>query len=480
MTSADTVGLLTSAPFAPFSVSGLNPGFAADPSLTEALAKLISDAKLNNPNYSFAVVDLTDDPAISDFGPSKPAYAGYNDTKYGAIASIGKLLPLYGSYQLRYDLRQYIKQQQDAGTPITDIGTLAGQVRQTYRQQWRAAEGQQNIPLIEKIFASTVSPSLDFRRGVTDAAQTPVSDEYLNGFDDPDLRDARTHGKLRGYDSLVYELDPSAGNAGPWRLNYFEQLRLMARWSNDVSAAVVIEALGFPYLWQLSLGSGLFRGKWDAIGGKRAGGKGGFFLSGDYHYSHWDDQLSQWGKSPRDTPVHSREIVPSTESGRIPSQGGTARNIATLLAALAQDRLVGDGLEDFDHDAHAEMRELLRKDSKFFPLETNAEYSPIGEALNGAKPDWVIEQAPWPATDGKPPQNWAVSKLGKIDVSPLHVSDAVLVRAARPRTTPTSSPPAQITAVLVGINRASNVDTPLGLFTYGIVEVLESRHPRPS
>jgi hypothetical protein len=354
-------------------------------------------------------------------------------------------------------------------------------VRQTYRQQWRAAEGQQDIPAIEKMFASTITPSLDFRRGVTGAPPTPVSDTYLDGLNEPDPRSARTYGKLRNYDSLVYELDPSIGNAGPWRLNYFEQLRLMARWSNDVSAAVVIEALGFPYLWQLSLGSGLFRKKWDAIGGKRtAGGKGGLFLSLDYHSSHWDDQLKQWQKSLRDTPVHDRGIIPSTESNRIFSQGGTARSIGTLMTALAQDRLVGDGLEDFDQDAHAEMRELLRKEANFDHLASKAEYSPIGEALWGAKPDWIYDQAQWPATDGSTPTNWAVSKLGKIDDTPLHVSDAVLVRAARPRTTPTSPPPVQITAILVGINRASNDDLPLRQFTYGIAEVLESRHPRPS
>jgi hypothetical protein len=45
---------------------------------------------------------------------------------------MGKLLALYDSYQLRYDLGKYIEQQK-AIAPITDINSLAQQVREIYR-----------------------------------------------------------------------------------------------------------------------------------------------------------------------------------------------------------------------------------------------------------------------------------------------------------------------------------------------------------
>jgi hypothetical protein len=191
------------------------------------------------------------------------------------------------------------------------------------------------------------------------------------------------------------------------------------------------------------------------------------FLAWDYNGSHWDDKISGWETSPRDTPVHFRKSATAhVDKGRIPDQGGTARSVATLLTSLAQDKLVGDGLKSFDSDGHAEMRELLRKDSNFDPVPSDAEPSPIGEAIYGAKPGWIFEQAAWKKGDDFP-KNLAVSKIGQIAG---HYSDAVLVRATRPKGV-------QIAAVLVGINRAKADTEPLRMFGAGVAAMLDSRHP---
>jgi hypothetical protein len=197
MLSADIIGALSglvAARLPDFSVELLEraglPRFGSDPDLSAQLKNVIDNNSqiLKDRQLGFVIVDLTDDPARG-FGLNNPVYAGVNDTQYGTVASLAKLLPLYGAYQLRYDLRNYIKV-----SSIPDIATLANQVREGYRII-NAAEKNQNIPLIENIFfPASLGPSLDFWRGTED-------DAALNGInlDDESTgpRRARTWGKLR-------------------------------------------------------------------------------------------------------------------------------------------------------------------------------------------------------------------------------------------------------------------------------------------
>jgi hypothetical protein len=281
-------------------------------------------------------------------------------------------------------------------------------------------------------------------------------------------------GRVRNTDNLVTELDPLFGTPpAPQALYFFQQLRLMAGWSDDISAAIVIEALGFPYLWKLADRSFLFRNIWGPIGTgnpdglNRDGDRGGLFLAADYWHTSWAAG-SDWSPSPEEAPTY-------------PVNGGTARSVALLMTALAQNLLIGNGATDFDLDAHNEIREILRK--KFIDIDDSGnpvnpgehergEESPIGAKFRkeAGSLGWTISQAPW--TPGTPPAELAVSKIGVLDPDknpPGHASNAILVRAGRGAAVP-------ITAVLVGINRRDDSYKPLFTFGQEMVQVLAARH----
>jgi hypothetical protein len=481
MVNANVVGALSGlapAKLPDFSVNRLEPLgssiFQSDPQLSAQLNTMLDTYHLRDENLCFAIVDLTDDPN-SEFGLNNPAYAGVRDTDYRTVASMAKLLALYAAYQLRYDLSKYVRE--CAGNPVSaipDIATLANRVRDGYRII-NAAESHQDIPLIEKIFTGIAGGSpIDFLRG-------NESYSVLNNIDNhskqSDPRGARTYKKLRNPDNLATELNDPSLSPLPGVLYFFEQLRLMASWSNDISAAVVIESLGFPYLWRVAHRSRLFRGFWDPIapatapGTNTSGDKGGFYLAGDYWGTHWGNRLVGWSHTPVDAPTGSG-------GDRDPMNGGTARSAALLLTKLAQNRLVGDGVSDFDENAHNEMREILRKT---FGANERGAYSPIGNAFRAEAETlgWSVDQAPW-AVGASPPAELAISKLGLLDPDPpiappsreLHVSDAVLVRAGR-----SASSTVPITAVLVGIRQYDSDDTPLDSFGRKAADLLNARHP---
>jgi len=112
----------------------IDPGFVYNDSLQQALntavqaAVSISDPQQAKEKYAFAVADLTDDPNLGS-KPSAPAYAGFVDTEQREIASLAKLLPLYGAYQLRRDLRDLA-----AATPAADNSRCP---RGYYIGRWR-------------------------------------------------------------------------------------------------------------------------------------------------------------------------------------------------------------------------------------------------------------------------------------------------------------------------------------------------------
>jgi hypothetical protein len=463
---------------APFSASPLdqisNVKFQHDDKLTLAFDATIKAAGLDDPHYAFALVDLTDDPTHTPgFGSGKPAYAGYRDTDYDTIASLAKLLALYGAYQLRFDLQKYVK---NSGQDPTAPGNANG-IRGDYKARG-ITEKAQDIPRIEDIFVVTgtgKTATLDFARNRTIDA---VNLAAVHGASNPDPKNPGPRwtaavGKLRNVDNLITytaERPTALADQPPAKrtLWFYEHIRLMTGWSDDVSAGVVIEALGFPYLWQLANYSHLFQPSWPRIGDQKNsdGGQGGLFLARDYCGVDWASRLAGWNPPPIDTPG--------------PLQGGTARSVAVLMTALAQGRLVGDGIGDFDAAGHAEIYELLRFDKQFQRMPNKGEGSPIGigiaQATNNVTPAWSFDQSHF--------GEFAVSKIGWLPHTPAqgnkaargHLSNAVFVKATRGN----SAPP--IAAVLVGINqRKDQTDSQLEdtLTTFGkeATKLLMARHP---
>jgi hypothetical protein len=439
-----------------------NQIFQTDPDLSAKLTTALDDNSISTTDtrLAFAIADLTKD-AARGFDLHNPAYAGVNDTEYGTVASMAKLLPLYGAYQLRYDLRKYIDE--GAGdSSIPDVATLANRARAGYRIFPSAAEDHQDIPLIEKIFSElSTGTSLDFHRG-------DQTEDDLQGIDSleqdrlhhPDTRQIRTFGKLRNPNKLATELDASGGT--PQALYFFEQLRLMVGWSNDTSAAIVIESLGFPYLWELGFRSNLFHDSWFPIrDGDASGFRGGLFIAHDYSGTKWTRASQGWSTPPW-------LALPCSGGPHDPVQGGTARSVALLMTVLAEDQLIGEeGHFDTEAETHAEIRELMRN----FPFPQGravGERSPIGQGVVTYAPsEWNLTQDKW--TPGDPfPENLAVSKLGLLRRS--HVSNAVLIRAGRTGKDP-------ISAVLVGINRTGSDEAPLKKFAKIAVQILSERHP---
>ena len=247
-----------------------------------------------------------------------------------------------------------------------------------------------------------------------------------------------------------------------------EQLRLMTRWSNDVSASIVTQAIGFPLLWQVASRSGLFRSKgWEVFTGSRKGklaDPGGMFLGRDFANNSWD-------KRPPQAPVRSDNN---------PNQAGTARSVAQLMTALAHTLI--------DDEARLSMRELLRKDPAFVGPGGKGEPSYIGEGMAKPPASWAPDQQAL-SLDGPVPGGitglalrsgeLAVSKIGDWTSTEITVaSNALLVRCIRPG----AAGQAPITAVLVGMCTLKGIDSdPLRdlLTSFGtrMAAALDLRHP---
>jgi Beta-lactamase enzyme family len=407
----------------------LDPGFVAhDPNpLQQALEEIVDSDDTLRP-HAYAVVDLTVDPRA-------PVYAGWNDTGQREIASLAKLLPLYGAFKLRAYLRGF--------PPTGDLPALAHAAREHYGMGAATDKmGSVELPWIEEFLTSG---AVDFKIDPNLSTDGQLDSEYDSNVRlnrtapcverNPDGGCKRRQGLLSDPQKLKFELQQIAAR---------EQLRLMAGWSDDVAACVVIKSLGFPYLWALSRGTGLYRQSgWDPLThwDTRRSPEGGLFLGATYnHLGGWD--------RPAGVP-------------RSPLRGGNARSLAVLMTCLAQDRLV-------DPESDAEMREMLRRPSDF-QLGIRGERSPIGIGMRAA--GWAPAQPDWGSFD---PNNipgsqadLAVSKIGW--EPPKNLSNAVLVRAKRRSVT--------ITAVLVALNNVNDAQTPLAMFGKKIANALDVLHP---
>jgi hypothetical protein len=417
----------------------LEPDFVPDDGLQDALEAATAEGAASpdlNP-HGFAIVDLSDDIA-------HPRYAGYQDTKQALIGSLAKLLPLYGAFELRHNLRGALM---DFG--ISDLDALA-QVTRANLASVHGASGTR--PLIEKLFKISAG-GLDF----VFSGPPRHNDQFLSQevHDKISIRIARTTrpnpkpppakpiSRLDDDTVLAYELTDFQ-EAVPAE----DQLRLMAGWSDNVSAAVIIQALGFEYLWALTTRSGLYRKSWKPLtrNDHEAAGPGGLLVTRpDYNYGGW------------------RKLPAGVPGG----QAGTARSIAVLMTMLALDALV-------DSQSGIAMREMMRKQGLQFGPGLRWENSPIGRGMEMA--GWDANQPAW-AYDGSitlaANHDLAVSKIG-VTVPPHESrSNALIVRTKR---NVKGGGQKLITAVLVSLNWTSG-DANVGeQFGKRMAMALETKH----
>jgi hypothetical protein len=393
----------------------LVPGFkAADenmPRVNKDLQDALEDVVQNKLRktgdlYSYAVVDLTGYD-LKDGANLVPSYAGWNDARQMYVASLAKLLPLYAAYQLRSDIRCLA----DALTSW-DLSQIAVEARSRYQRMASASVPALGLPKIETFLHADKShdPIIDFA--------TVLDDDPIRGpVEDPEL------------DDIEYDRPKISA------MKAEEHLRLMVGWSNNYAASLVIQALGFNYLWAVGLRSGLYRPSWPLLTHRDyvPSRPGGLFLGLDYNKSIW--------KFPR---------TPGAPTGGS-LQSATARSVAFLLSTLVMETLI-------DHDAHCGMLEMLRQDPTFQGLR--GECCPIGTGMN--KAGWEALQVKWDRWDPRSPSPdtdfdlpLAASKIG-LDWAPpdgggSEISSAFVVRASRGSK--------WITAVLVGINNNPDDNT---------------------
>ena len=312
-----------------------------------------------NEKFAFAAVDLTDD-------DQAPYYAGFNDTNVLWIASLGKILSLYGMFQLRADLRWAAQ-----AAKTTDLDVLGPVLRQEYWRLHRAATLTRaatstlpaafSRPMVEKMF--------ELRGGKLDFNADNRADAGLT-----DGKDARAYRVSHNtHTSTIVTNDLNLRNEldNPSHLPVQELMRFIGYQSDDSSAAVITQALGFRHLWALTNNAGLFRTKWREIPAtsKTPTEAGGLYLALDYWRGVWDN-------------AEKRSVIPTFPLGTW--QGGTARSIAMFFTLLAQDRLMNS---EQDSDSHVLLREMLRRDrdmsrptDRFF---VRGEWSPIGQGMSG-------------------------------------------------------------------------------------------------
>ena len=451
-------------------VAPLRPPLKHDPTLQDALDSALevvqnemAAARTAHPElpetlepFAFAVVDLTN--GAAGYGRNSPAYAGFNDTKLLAIGSLAKLLPLYVAHLLRFTAREVA-----TATGTTTVSALGPLVRK-HLQRLGAADD--TFPLIEDMF-EFVEGIVEFKTGGTrwPGAVGIISNADLELIDTEDDSPASSRrqavtGTLP--DSLPAAARRSIVQAQLADVAFREQLRLMARWSNNQSATIVIHAIGFPLLWKLGYRAALFRsGGWERLIDPRKGtldDPGGIFLGRDYSGNFWTSR-------PKPAPVLNKQ----------PSQAGNARAVAQLMTSLAHELI--------DDEARISMREMLRRPPDFIGVG-RAESSPIGIGMALDPISWRADQQIWNfgeilgmgTVGGYALRNGelAASKIGIVNTTGLNVAcNALLVRSVRAAT---------ITAVLVGICNWHGTDSDVlkvVLNSYGkaMAAALDLRHP---
>jgi hypothetical protein len=270
-------------------------------------------------SLSGAVVDLTG-------GPPKPAYAssnGADDEDMFYVGSMGKVPALYAALELRTRLRKAVAAAVAVvpkGLDVSKAGWETGFLKMV-RNTWagRVARGfpgldtgPGRLPKPEKMFTFSVGGGIDFTKGTATTAQIAA----LN-------------------------LDPPTPN-----MKFREMLTSMTLMSNAHAAAVVIDAVGFPYLNGLMREAGFFD----------PGSKKGLWVSGNYRGGDWKEKVDLMDLSARGT-THYKSTT---------NFAGNARQFARLLTLLETTKLF-----DGDAGARTDMKELMRKHGYPHPVDNS-------------------------------------------------------------------------------------------------------------
>ncbi len=373
----------------------LDAGFVQDADWQQRLnAFMLDDLQ----DHCFAVVDLSDP-------TSPPRYAGHLDRDDVFPASLGKVLPLYAAYRLRADVRLVASQ-----FAAEDLASIANRVRDEYR---RVGGSTATRPMIEDLFELTAGGTIDFAftqkldddgnvRRQTDAeldAEHVAIGARTARCTRPDGTDKQGHPKFRSklYDDAVVRAELAT-------LAAHDQLRLMGGWSDNTAAGMIIQALGFDFLWAVSKRAGLHRSWPDLVYPKRPAVRSGLVIMADYCWGGW------------------RPRAPDAPRGL--GRTCNARSLAAMMALLAQGKLV-------DLESSLEMREIMRKTTDFGAPQPHSTWSPIGRGL--FENDLKATQNAWAYGSAPPPDDSdiTVSKVGYL-TGDTNMCDAIIYRGPLP------------------------------------------------
>ena len=333
-----------------------------------------------NPDFAdvaFALIDLTTS--------GKAIFVGRNHARQMSIFSMAKIAPMLAAYALRAAVRKAA-----AGRSAKDGKELFEQIT----ADWRSTiEGQfqnrpKDVPRLDRIFEANKTS--------TGAWTIEFTDRHLP-FADLDLIDKGKHKTIK-FDSL----------------GFMDHLALMIGWSNNNSARVCVQAIGFQYMNGLLKKMRLY----DLANG------GGLWLSTDYDVH----------RDPKKPPPFGRDPIGGT------GPGGTAIAVGRMMTLLAQDRLI-------DAPSSQAMKRLMDKITpdapgngtssflwtglQFLGQPLNAIYSKIG--IHSTFSDCIIVERPVSPTKTLKYVAVGINAPGSKVLSSLAIDlDSCIVRSNRP------------------------------------------------
>jgi hypothetical protein len=272
---------------------------------------------------SGALIDLT-------VGAGPTAYASSrasDDEDTFNIASMGKMLAMYGAFELRFRVRKALKAAETKGLDVT-VANWDTRFRKLVESTWsgRVARGfpgfdtrmPARFPKLGDMFAFTTVPA------------PPPPGRRIGHID-------FKHGTAT--DTDIIRLNLGAPNLS--KMKFLELIKSMIFMSNAVAAGLVIDAVGYPYLNGALRDGGFFE----------PASKKGLWISGNYANRDWKPHprpdVDAMDLSPRGT-AHYKSTTDFM---------GNAKQLARLLALL--DR--GELFDGADAAACGEMRLIMRR-----------------------------------------------------------------------------------------------------------------------
>ena len=283
-----------------------------DAKLTTAFATVTA----NNPtNLCVALVDVTGNPA-------KPPYAGSNDQEILFPGSMMKIGAMYAAFALKKQVQAFL----DAAA-ANSASTAAADIFPIISAAWR--------PRLKKLFPSRPEKPFNLSQDIVEPQLGTIFDVAA--------------GKVSFKSSpstTDKDIDFDGDHSAPGR--FAEWLRSMTRWSSNLAASKVVDALGYFYINGALADAGFFEQS-STTGGK------GLWLSADFQRHDWvrtADQKRANAAGPKLTKRWA-DAQADIAGPRVRSNiTATAFQTAKLMTLMATDNLV-------DPDSSQKMRTLL-------------------------------------------------------------------------------------------------------------------------